>query len=150
MEGANLNATDDNGKSALLVAAEAGENLWIINASERASKSKSNKLKMIYSKCFRLRKYAKGANWQRSVHRCSQQWPKFGVDFYNSFGYSFKNSYTLFQLLLQTFKNTIFFGEGFDKAAELLIEKGADVNIVGKNKQTALTWAAYSGKFLLF
>lgn len=43
-----------------------------------------------------------------------------------------------------------FFGEGFDKAAELLIEKGADVNIVGKNKQTALTWAAYSGKFLLF
>lgn len=39
----------------------------------------------------------------------------------------------------------IFFGLGFDKVAELLIEKGADVNVVGQGGHTALNWAAYGG-----
>lgn len=35
---------------------------------------------------------------------------------------------------------------GFDKVAELLIGKGADVNIVANNGDTALINAAYKGK----
>lgn len=35
---------------------------------------------------------------------------------------------------------------GFDKVAELLIEKGADVHIVGQDGTTALTVASNKGK----
>lgn len=34
---------------------------------------------------------------------------------------------------------------GFDEIAELLIEKGADTNVVGNSGSTALTWAAEKG-----
>lgn len=39
---------------------------------------------------------------------------------------------------------------GYDRIAELLIENGADVNIVGKNTNTTLAWAAKLGKKLIF
>lgn len=35
---------------------------------------------------------------------------------------------------------------GFDKIAELLIQSGADVHIVGQNGNTALIWAIYKGR----
>lgn len=38
------------------------------------------------------------------------------------------------------------FQKGHNKIAELLIQNGANVNIVGKSNNTALTWAAYKGK----
>lgn len=37
---------------------------------------------------------------------------------------------------------------GYDKVAELLIQKGADVNIVGDYGSTALIWAAENGKLV--
>lgn len=44
------------------------------------------------------------------------------------------------------FKNIIFSCIEFDSIAELLIEKGADVNFAGKNGKTALMGAAEKGK----
>lgn len=34
---------------------------------------------------------------------------------------------------------------GFNRAAEFLIQKGANVNVIGQDNQTALTWAAFKG-----
>lgn len=39
---------------------------------------------------------------------------------------------------------------GFDKIAELLIQKGADVNVLGQFGRTALSWAATKGKIWIF
>lgn len=44
----------------------------------------------------------------------------------------------------------IFFGLGFDKVAELLVERGADINIQGQGGHTALNWAAYGGNMKSF
>lgn len=41
-----------------------------------------------------------------------------------------------------------FFSLGYDKVAELLIQNGADVNIVGQHGSTALTWAAIKGNII--
>lgn len=35
---------------------------------------------------------------------------------------------------------------GFDQIAELLIQKGANINVVGSEGNTALIWAAKNGK----
>lgn len=41
---------------------------------------------------------------------------------------------------------TTSFWKGFDTAAKLLIQNGADVNVVGEHGNTALIWAAANGK----
>lgn len=46
----------------------------------------------------------------------------------------------------KTLKRSIFICLGFEKAAEFLIRKGPDVNIVGQGGNTALTWAAFKGE----
>lgn len=40
---------------------------------------------------------------------------------------------------------TSLFSVGFEKVAEILIQNGADVNIVAKYNETALTYAAENG-----
>lgn len=47
---------------------------------------------------------------------------------------------------ISVLKYVIYCDQEFGKAAELLIEKGADVNIVGQGENTALMWAAYKGE----
>lgn len=42
--------------------------------------------------------------------------------------------------------NASFFLIGFEKIAELLIQKGADVNVIADNGDSALIIAAYKGK----
>lgn len=36
--------------------------------------------------------------------------------------------------------------KGFDKVAKLLVQKGADVNIVGDYGRTAIHWASEKGR----
>lgn len=45
-------------------------------------------------------------------------------------------------------KKTSFLFSEFAKIAEILIQKGADVNIAGQSGKTALILAAYRGKSL--
>lgn len=44
--------------------------------------------------------------------------------------------------------NIMFSGLGFDKVAELLIRKGANVNVAGSDNDTALIWCVSKGNFL--
>lgn len=50
--------------------------------------------------------------------------------------------------ILRIFNSIVFFRQGFQNAAELLIRKGANVNVVGENGNTALLKAAEKGKMV--
>lgn len=42
-------------------------------------------------------------------------------------------------------KGSLYFSSGFQDAAKLLIHKGADVNVAGRDFKTALMWSVYNG-----
>lgn len=45
----------------------------------------------------------------------------------------------------KTSKVTLSMFEGFENGSILLIQNGAEVNVVGQDGNTALTWAAFKG-----
>lgn len=135
-KGADVNMTDSDNSTAIILAAQKGKKISPILQWD------FSKQKTISIHCHRTRKYRKFAYWKWCWPQRCQQRKKVRPDISSPRRYDLKECLIF---IAKIYKDVVCLWSGFEKIAELLIRNGANANLASDNGDTPLIIAANKG-----